>query len=82
METVLESPGDMLQVSHSTSTNSSSSLGLSTPVVRSSLSRRVATRSTGLLLDVERTTTTSVAQSVGLVVTLTERRSTLCLITG
>lgn len=80
LETVLESSGDVLQVSHSTSTNGVSSLSLGTPVVRSSLSRRVATRGTGLLLDVEGTTTTSVAQSVGLVVTLTERRSTLCLI--
>lgn len=77
LETVLESSGDVLQVLHSTSTSGLSSLGLSTPVERSSLSRRVATGSTSLLLHVERTTTTSLTQSVGFVMTLTERRSTL-----
>lgn len=80
LETVLESSGDVLQVSHSTGTGSVSSLGLLTPVVRSSLSSWVTTASTGLLLNVEGTTTTSVTQSVGLVVTLTERWSTLCTI--
>lgn len=78
LETVLESSSDVLQVSHSTGTSSVSSLSLLAPVVRSGLSRWVTTRSTGLLLNVEGTTTTSVTQSVGLVVTLTERWSTLC----
>ena len=71
-EAVPESSRDVLQVSHSTGTSSSSSLSLSTPVVASGLGSWVATRSTGLLLDVEGTTATSVAQSVGLVVLLTE----------
>lgn len=77
LETVLESSGNVLQVSHSTGTGSVSSLSLLTPVVRSSLSSWVTTGRTGLLLNVEGTTTTSVTQSVGLVVTLTERWSTL-----
>lgn len=55
-----------------------SSLGLLTPVVRTGLSGRVATGSTGVLLDVKRATTTSLAESVRLVVTLTETGGTLC----
>jgi hypothetical protein len=78
LETVLSSSSNVLQVLHTTSTGGVSSLSLQSPVVRSQLSSWVTTRSTGLLLDVERTTTTSVTQSVGLVVTLTERWSTLC----
>lgn len=78
LETVLSSSSNVLQVLHTTGTGSSSSLSLQSPVVGSQLSSWVTTRSTGLLLDVERTTTTSVTQSVGLVVTLTERWSTLC----
>ena len=79
LETVLESSRDMLQISHSTGTGSSSSLGLSGPVERSSLSSWITTGGTGLLLNMERTTTTSVTQSMRFVMTLTERRSTLCL---
>lgn len=71
LETVLESSGNVLEVSHSTGTGSSSSLGLESPVVRSHFSSWVTTRSTSLLLDVERTLTTSVTQDVGLVVTFT-----------
>ena len=72
LEAVLESSRHVLQVAHSAATGSSSSLGLSTPVVGSHLGSWVTARSAGLLLDVERTLTTSVAQSVRLVVTLTE----------
>ena len=72
LETVLESSSDVLQVSHSTGTSSVSSLCLGSPVVRSSLSGWVTTRGTGLLLNMERTTTTSVTQGVRFVVTLTE----------
>lgn len=72
METVLEFSVNSLQVSHSTGTGGLSSLSLSTPVERSGLSGWVATSRTGLLLNMERTTTTSVTQSVGLVMTLTK----------
>jgi hypothetical protein len=47
-------------------------------LTRPGLSGRVATRSTGVLLDVKRATTTSLAESVRLVVTLTETGGTLC----
>lgn len=72
METVLEFSWNGLQVSHSTGTGGSSSLSLGSPVVGSNLGSWVTARSTGLLLDVEGTLTTSVTQSVRLVVTLTE----------
>lgn len=77
LETVVESSADVLQVGHSTGTGSSSSLSLLGPVVRSHLRRWVATRSTSLLLGVQRTTTASVANDVRLVVSLTHRWSTL-----
>lgn len=77
LEAVVESSGDVLQVRHSTGTGSSSSLSLQSPVVRSQLSSWVTARSTGLLLSVERTTTTSLTQNVRLVVSLTHRWSTL-----
>lgn len=47
-------------------------------LTRPGLSGRVATGSTGVLLDVKRATTTSLAESVRLVVTLTETGGTLC----
>ena len=72
LETVVESLRNVLQVLHSTSAGGVSSLRLSTPVERSSLSGWVTTGRTSLLLTMERTTTTSVTQSVRFVVTLTE----------
>lgn len=77
LETVVESSGHVLQVSHSTGTGSSSSLSLQSPVVRSHLGSWVATRSTGFLLSVERTTAASLTQNVRLSVSLTHRWSTL-----
>ena len=71
LEVVLESSGNVLEVSHTTGTGSSSSLSLQSPVVGSQLGSWVTTRSTSLLLDVERTLTASVTQGVGLVVTFT-----------
>lgn len=47
-------------------------------LTRTGLSGRVATGSTGVLLNVERTTSTSLAESMRLVVTLTETGGTLC----
>lgn len=77
LEAVVESSGDVLQVGHSAGTGGSSSLSLHGPVVGSHLGRWVSARSTGLLLSVERTTATSLAQNVRLSVSLTHRRSTL-----
>lgn len=77
LETILESSGNSLEVSLSASTGSVSSLGLASPVERSSLSSRVSTGSTGLLLNVEGSSTASNARSVGLVLFLTEGSSTL-----
>ena len=48
-----------------------------TKLTRTDLSRRVATAGAGLLLDVERSSTTSAAESVRLVVTFTETGGTL-----
>lgn len=77
LEAVLESSGHVLQVSHSAGTSGSSSLSLQCPVVRSQFGSWVAARSTGLLLRMERTTSTSLAQNVRLVVSLSHRWSTL-----
>lgn len=60
LEIVFESSRNVFQVRHSTGTSSSSSFSFKSPVVRSHFSGWVATRSTGVFLDVERTLTTSV----------------------
>lgn len=80
LEAVVESSGNVLQVGHSTGTGSSSSLSLLGPVVRSHLGVRVAARSTLSLSGVQSTTSTSLAQDVRLVVSLTHRWSTLCFV--
>lgn len=77
LEAILESSRNVLQVSHSAGTGCSSSLSLGSPVERSHLGGGVSARGTSLLLRVERALATSVAQDVGLVVTLTHRGSTL-----
>lgn len=76
-ESVLESAGDILEVAHAASTDSLSALGLLAPVVLSGLSGGISAGRAGVLLDVKRTTSTSSAQSVRLVVTLSEAGSSL-----
>jgi hypothetical protein len=77
LEAVLELSGDVLQVAHAAGTGGLPSLQLVAPVVLAGLGGRVAARSALMLLDVQRTTTASSAQSVRLVVALTEAGGTL-----
>ena len=76
METVLETTRDIAEVTETTSSGGLSALGLLGPLVLSGLSSWVSARGASVLLDVERTTTAASAQSVRLVVSLTERGGT------
>jgi hypothetical protein len=77
LEAVLESAGDVLQVPRAASADGLSPLGLLTPVELAGLGGRVAAGRALMLLDVQRATTASTAQSVRLVVTLTKAGGTL-----
>lgn len=76
-EAVSELSVNELERSHSAGSGGVSSLGLLTPVVGSDLGGGVSARGAGLLLAMERSLTTSSAESVGLGVLLTERSGTL-----
>merc|ERR1719473_2632891 len=76
-EAVLETARQVLHVLHAASAGSLSSDGLLTPLVAADLSRRVATARAGFLLNVVRAAAATPAQSVRLVVALSERLSTL-----
>jgi hypothetical protein len=77
LEAVLEPAGNVLQVAHAAGTSRLSALHLVTPVVLAGLGGRVAARGALVLLDVHGAATASSAQSVRLVVTLTEAGGTL-----
>lgn len=77
-ETVLESSRNVLQVSLTTGSSGLASGNLETPVESSGLSGRVSAAGAGLLLAVEGSSSASLAQSVRLVVSLTETGGTLC----
>lgn len=81
-ETVGELAGDGLEVPHAAGTGGLSALGLLAPVVLAGLSSRVAARSAGVLLDVERAATATPAQRVRLVVALAEAGGTLGHLAG
>ena len=70
-EAVLESTWHVSQVSHSSGSCCLPSDGLDTPVILPDLGGRISTRSTSLLLDVERTLATPHAKRVRLVMALT-----------
>ena len=71
-ESVLEATRHMTQMSHTSGAGGSSSLSLDGPVVFPHGGSGVGARRTDLLLVVEGVTSTSDAQSVGLLVTFTE----------
>lgn len=73
----MESAVDGLQVPGATSAGGLSPLGLLAPVVLASLSSGVTAVSTGVLLDVQGAATAASAQSVRLVVALSEAGGTL-----
>ena len=77
-ESILETPGDILKISHASTTSCLPPHTLLRPVVSSDLGSWVSTASTCLLLLVERNLTTSAASSVGFNVTFTKRLSSLC----
>ena len=82
LEAVLESAGDVLQVPRAASADGLSPLGFLTPVELAGLGGRVAAGRALMLLDVQRATTASTAQSVRLVVTLTKAGGTLRHLVG
>jgi len=71
-ESILESPGHSLHITHTSSSGSLTSLSLLSPVVTSHLRCRVCTSRASLLLDVEGSLSTTTARSVCLVVPLSE----------
>ncbi len=81
-ETVLEATGQVLQMTHATSTGGLSSLGLGAPVEGTHTGSRVGALGAGLLLLVVGTVTATLAEGVGFSVTLTGRSSTFGLETN
>lgn len=71
-ESVLKAAMNLLQIAHTASASSSSSLGLSTPVVTTSLGSGITTACAGALLNVERTLSTTTANGMRLVMSHTE----------
>ena len=78
-ESILESAGHGLHVTHASSSVSSATLSLLSPVELSHLLAGVSARRASRLLDVETDLTASTAGSVRLVVSLSERGGTLSL---
>lgn len=79
-ESVLESAGHGLHVSHAAGADGATALGLLSPVEISHLLAGVSAGSTGLLLDVVRHLAASAAGGVRLVVSPSERGGTLSLL--
>jgi len=77
LEAVLEAPRDVLEVAHAAGAGGLPALGLLTPVELAGLGSGEAARRALVLLDVQRAATASTAQSVRLVVALTEAGGTL-----
>lgn len=78
-ESVLDTTRKSRQVPHASSSLSVTALSFRGPVEASHLLGRISTVSASALLDMERSATTSHAQSVGLVVALSEAGSSLSL---
>lgn len=77
LEAVKEAAVDIAQGAHAAGAGGLAALGLLTPVELAGLGSRVAAVGTSRLLDVERPLATTTAQSVRLVVALSEARGTL-----
>ena len=78
-ESILESPGHSLHITHTSGSNSTATLSLLTPVEVSHLLCWITAGRTSLLLDVERDLSTTTARSVWLVVSLSEWGGSLSL---